>query len=255
MAKRFSGNLEWIDPKLLVTEGESSQVESFFLSLGVVFNDLKGLILFDAILTDSYEKIAIGEVTAHSGNYAGTRVQIQKLIASTINEFFKLLEGQYGILANSEFKEILNRLAKSDKKLWEEMFSAAHGERPSASGLLKTILYIRNNVAFHYDQSGKALTRAYISKFFGKADDATKEFAYYSIGDNMEETRFYFSDAAVEEALYLGAGKVFKEKSVGDPSFERYQAQANETVKKMNIAIASLIKKYIQFRRGHRQSM
>ncbi len=206
------------------------------------------------MLTDDYDPLKLGEVTDHSGNFAGVRVQIQKLIASTVNEFFRLLDSQYGILANPEFNELLVRLAKSDKELWEELFAATHGEHPSANALLKTLLYIRNNVAFHYDQSGKALTKAYVSKFFGKADDATRDSAYYSIGNDMGETRFYFSDAAVEEALYLGAEKTFKEKSVGDPSFEKYQAEVRETVGKMNGAITSLMKKYIQSRRSRRSS-
>lgn len=250
MAEKFKGELSWIDPDKLITADSYNKTEGFFLSLGVVFNDLKGIILFEKMLMDHYERPKNGEVTSHVGNYSGTMVQIKKLIASTINEFFIFLKKNSDVFSESEFKQIFNRLSKSDRQLWEAMVSASHGRLPNVTNLLNSIVQIRNNIAYHYYQSGKALRNGYISRFFGKIKDDRNKFAYYSIGDSLEATRFYFSDAAVEESLYIAAGKRPEENIIGDVSLEKYHEQVIETIKVMNVAIASLLKNYIQSRRN-----
>ena len=50
MTKQFKGELKWINPQLLISEKNHDKIESFFLGLGVIFNDLKGLILFERML-------------------------------------------------------------------------------------------------------------------------------------------------------------------------------------------------------------
>jgi hypothetical protein len=255
MGKHCEGKLEKIKPNLLVSESKNDPVESFLLSISVVFNDLKGLIKLDSLVLETYDMPTSGDISCHSGNFSGIRVQINKLIAGIIDEFIELLKVQQDIYESEEFKRLLGSLAKSDRGLWEGMFAAARGEDPNANSFIKTLLYVRNNVAYHYDQSGKVLRKAYISKFFGKADDPTKEFAFYSIGPNMEETRFFFADGAVEEAIYLGSGKAFKEKSFGDPSFDKYQSQIRNAAEEMNVAIVALMKKYIQSRRARGRSL
>ncbi len=249
MSNKFRGELSWINPNLLITENKHNKTESFFLGLGVVFNDLKGLILFEKMLIDNYEKPKNCEVSVNAGNYYGIIVQIDKLIASIINEFFIFLKKNADVLAGSELKEVLNRIATSDKQFWNAMVAAAYGKLPKAEDLLRAIMQIRSNFTFHYDHSGKVLKNGYISRFFGKAQDIGKEFAYYSIGDSIENTRFYFSDAAVQESLYIAAGKKPKEISIGDASVEKFRSQIRETVNVMSATIVSLLKNYIQLRR------
>lgn len=250
MADRFKGELNRIDPRKLITESRHDKTEDFFLVLGTVFNDLKGLILFEKILEDTYEKPQNDEVNSHVGNYGGTIVQIQKLIASTINEFFKFLEVSTDVFSESEFKETINRLSKTDRQLWEGMVAASCGELPAIKSLLSSVVKIRNNIAYHYCQSGKTLRNGYVSRFFGNALDDKNKYAYYSIGDSLEKTRFYFADAAVEESLHLAAGKKPGENSIGDLSLEKYKKLVMDTVLVMNTAIASLLKNYIQMRRN-----
>jgi hypothetical protein len=168
MTNKFSGELKWITPNLLITEGEHNKTESFFLGLAVIFNDLKGLILFEKLLADNYEKPQSEEPTCHAGNYAGTMVQIQKLIASTINEFFIFLKKSDEVFSESEFKQIFGRLSKSDKELWDGMIAAAHDKLPGVAGLLKTIVQIRSNITFHYDHSGKILRKVIAADFLAK---------------------------------------------------------------------------------------
>ena len=250
MGKRFSGELSWIDPGLLINEKNPNKIESFFLALGVVFNDLKGLVLFEELLLENYEKPEFGEASIHAGNYGGVLLQIHKLIVSTISEFFVFLKKNTEVLSEAEFKQILDRLSQSDKLLWEAVVAAAHDKLDSLKDLLSAIVQIRSNAAFHYDHSGKIFRRGYISKFFGKNKDDTNKLAYYSVSDNPQETRFFFSDAAVEECLNIAAGKKFKDSPLGDVTLQKYRAQVVETMLVLSRIISVILKNYIQQRRN-----
>jgi len=250
MKKRFEGELKWINPNKLITQNRYDETEGFFLGLGVVFNDLKGLIFLEKILMEMYEKPKEGKATCHNGDYCGILVQIKKLIAGTINEFFIFLKNSTDIFEGSEFKQILARLPKEDISFWKAMIAASQDNLLSITDFLKSIIKIRNNLAFHYYQSGKALRQGYLSRFFAKWKNETNEFAYYSMGNNIETTRFYFSDAAVEESLYIMAGKKIGESVKDDPSLQIYQEQIMETIKVMSVSIALLLKNYIQSRRN-----
>jgi hypothetical protein len=202
------------------------------------------------MLIDNYEKPKDANPTSHAGNYSGTIVQIKKLIASTIDEFFIFLEKNSDIFAENEFKEVVARLSKTDRQLWNAMVVAAHGKLSTVTNLLNSIVQIRNNLTYHYYQSGKVLRNGYISRFFGKIKDDRNKFAYYSLGDTLETIRFYFSDAAVEESLYISAGKKPEEDSIGSMPLKKYHEQIEETIKVMNATVAALLKNYIQLRRN-----
>jgi hypothetical protein len=202
------------------------------------------------MLLESYKKPKTNETTAHAGNYGGVLVQIEKLIASTIHEFFIFLEKNAEIFEESEFKQVLSRLSKFDAQFWHSMVAAANNNLSSVSNLLKAIVKVRSNIAFHYDHSGKILRNGYISRFFGKVKDNKNKYAYYSLGDSISDIRFYFSDAAVEESLFIATGKKPKEDSAGDESLEKYRRQIIETINVMSNTIAVLLKNYIQMRRN-----
>lgn len=250
MTQRFVGELEWIDPNFLVTKDEDEKVEAFFLGLGAVFNDMKGLILFEKMLVENYDAPATDEVSSHAGDYGGVMVQIQKLMVSTIHEFFIFLKKSSPVYTTSEFKGVLSRMAKRDRQFWEALVAAAHGKLSSVSDLLETIVKVRSNIAYHYDHSGKILRSAYVSRFLGKIENARAERAYYSIGESIATTRFYFSDAAVEEALFIAAGKERGEKYEGNEALKKHKELVRDTIDVMSTTIAILMKCYIQSRRN-----
>jgi hypothetical protein len=254
MPKKFEGDLNYIDPSFLVSKKGNPRIEGFFIGLGVVFNDMKGLVLFEKLILDEYETPVATEVSSHVGNYGGVMIQIQKLMVSTIHEFFIFLKKNSDVFTTPEFKEVLSKLSKADRQLWDGLLAAAHGRLSTVADLLKAIVQVRSNIAFHYDHSGKILRNAYSSRFFGNVKDGKTDYAYYSIGDKIALTRFYFSDAAVEEALYIAAGKKPKENSVGDASLEKFKGQVRETINVMSSTISALMKNYIQFRRNQSHS-
>ena len=60
------------------------------------------------------------------------------------------------------------------------------------------LLLVRNNVAFHY--SAKILARGY-REHFADASRPHSNRALFSDGRAMEDTRFFFADAAAEQGL------------------------------------------------------
>lgn len=251
MKNKFIGELKNIDPRKIVDENEKDNIGSFFLGLGVIFNDLKGLIWFNKMLNDNYETPSIDETTSHAGNYAGIAMQIQKLMAGIINEFFIFIEKNKTIFQNETFKEIFNKLSKQDQQTWNSVKAVAIGDNSNATDFVKTTVQIRSNLAFHYDHSGKILKRGYISRFYSKVKDNRNSFAYYSIGESIEATRFYFSDAALEEAIYLAAGKIEKEDPKDNELLKRCNSRILETINIMSATISSIMKKYMQFVRNN----
>ncbi|MDX9913681.1 MAG: hypothetical protein RBS77_03825 [Candidatus Moranbacteria bacterium] len=251
MKDKFIGELRNIDPKKIVNENKQDNIGSFFLGLGVIFNDLKGLIWFNKMLHDHYEVPSVNEITSHAGNYTGIALQIQKLMAGIIDEFFIFIEKNNTIFQDAKFKEIFNKLSKHDQQIWNSVRDVATGSNTNAIDFVKTTIKIRSNLAFHYDHSGKILKRGYISRFYSKVKDSHNSFAYYSIGENIENIRFYFSDAALEEAIFLAAGKKEKEDFRENKLLKKYNSQILETINIMSITISSIMKKYMQFIRNN----
>lgn len=246
----FKGNLSWISPNKIIKEGEDNKLGSFFIGLGAIFNDLKDYVLFEQLIVDIYRKPEEKDCSDHVGNYGGVMVHINKLVASTIHEFFKFLKENADIISTNEFNEILERLPKEEKELWKGIVLASCDKLPKVSDFLNILVRIRSNIAFHYDHSGKILRRGFISRFFSEYKDKRNEKAYYSIGESIELSRFYFSDAAVEESLYIEAGKTEKKKISDDISIEEYKKNIMATIQIINRIIMLLLKNFLQLRRN-----
>jgi hypothetical protein len=247
--KEFEGDLKSISPSRIISEND--KVGAFFVVLGLIFNDLKDLIIFEQLVTCNYRKPTESECSDHSGNYGGMMIHISRLFAGIINEFFSFLEKNDDVLDDAEFKNILERLPKEENETWHGMVAAAHGKLPKASEFLSTLIRIRGNFTYHYYQSGKVLKKGFASKFYNEEIDDRNKFAYYSIGETSEFTRFYFSDAAVEEALFLETGKNEREKVAGNACIEEYKLTMGSTIRIMQRIIILLMKNFLQVRRNN----
>lgn len=251
MNDEFSGELERIHPSKIVDATNHNKVDSFFITLGIIFNDLKGLILFEKLVINKYRKPTPNEkASAHLGNYSGLQVHLQKLMTGTINEFFTFLRENRKVFTTREFKEVLDRLRSEEKKNWDGIVAAACGRSPGVSDFLSALAQIRSTTAYHYDHSGKKIREGFISHFFNEEQNDLNKYAYYSIGETLELTRFYFSDAAVQEALFIATGKGPKKKMTGDISLERHRELFMETIKIIINIISQLLKNFLQLRRN-----
>lgn len=196
--KEFLGALEEISPKLLVDEKKKTDIQSFFLILGLIFNDLKGLVFFQKFIEDNYRKPDINEISAHAGEYNGLIAQADKLLIATVGEFFKFIEENKSVLNSIPFLLLTKKLDSDNKYRWNDLVSMGDG-----STVLSKIARVRSNVTFHYDNSMEELRRGFIDSFFIKRKDLIHhKRAYYSLGNNMENTRIYYSDAAAQDYIH-----------------------------------------------------
>ncbi|MFA4817807.1 MAG: hypothetical protein WC608_03770 [Parcubacteria group bacterium] len=246
----FKGDLKKILPKKIIREEENDKVGAFFVVLGLIFNDLKDLVIFEQLMVSNYRKPKASECSDHAGNYGGIMIHINRLFAGIINEFFNFLKKNNNVLEEAEFKNVLERLPEEEKNMWNGMVAAASGELPKASEFINTLIRIRANFTYHYYQSGKVLRKGFISRFYNEEIDDRNKSAYYSIGESLNTTRFYFSDAAVEEALFLETGKTEKSNFVGDVSVEKYKLAMGSTIQIIQRIIMLLMKNFLQVRRN-----
>lgn len=196
--REFLGNLEDISPKHLIDENHKDDFQSFFLILGLIFNDLKGLIFFQKSIEDNYRKPDINEKSSHAGEYNGLIAQVDKLLIATVGEFFKFIEENESVLNSMPFLLLIKNPDNQDyKNKWNDLVRLNNG-----STILSKIAQIRSNVSFHYDNSMKELRRGFVNSFFAKEKDLVQhKRAYYSFGEDMENTRIYYSDAATQSYI------------------------------------------------------
>ncbi|MFA7216840.1 MAG: hypothetical protein WC095_02575 [Candidatus Paceibacterota bacterium] len=227
--KEFPGNRKDISPRHVVDENKKDDLQTFFLILGLIFNDLKGLIFFQKTIEDNYRKPNIDETSVHAGEYNGLIAQADKLLIATVGEFFKFIEKNKFVLNSMPFKLLLKKNNNQDyKNKWNDLVRLDDG-----SSILSKISRVRSNVAFHYDNSMEELRRGFINSFYLKEKDLVQhKRAFYSLGNDMENTRIYYSDAATQSYINSLIGIDDREKIMG-------------AIKNMNYTIQWLLKIYL----------
>ena len=240
--QEFKGELRHIEPYRLTRENTDDPLARFFLALAVIYNDIKGLTLFEKLVVETYRKAEPKEVSVHAGEYGGILTQINKIFISNIREFFDFLKENEEILLTSEFKEVLLKTSKDIKNRWENITDAAFGQSSECSDFTKHLILIRNNIAFHYNQSGKELKKSFCNYFHKKEKFIKNNLAYYSIGETMEGTRFFYADAAVQEYMGLIANNDLEGFDI------KYKKEISGIISNMNFTISRLLKAYLKNR-------
>jgi hypothetical protein len=85
----------------------------------------------------------------------------------------------------------------------------------------------------------------YESFFFRESENEQIKKAYYSIGKSISDARFYFSDAAVRESIFIATGKRPEDESLNPKEFTEFQETISNTVRNMSAAIIALIQNYL----------
>lgn len=243
--REFGGNLDQIEPSLLMKKGTKDEVADFFLVLATIFNDVKGLMFFSVEVNRNYRSPAYGEVSCHSGEYSGIRMQLNKLFLATVYEFFFFLRENQGIFGNPQFVFALSKLGSNNRRRWKELVEVALDKGESNSDFRRTLNRVRSNVAFHYYESDKILRKGFVDRFekTPKSHAYGNDFAYFSIAESMKDTRFYYADAAVQEFI--------KDQSKTDAIKEHadYYGAFSEVLESMNQTISALLGEYLNSRR------
>lgn len=211
----WNANLKRNLPSVLVPESKISEededLRDFFLTLGLIFNDLKGLIIINETLKEVYLKPdQATELSDHLGEFQGLDLQVLKYIQGTLFEALLYLQHKNKIYTSREVQSLVKETPVDIQAVWDLLHKVATGKSvddPQFKDFeeLKSILNtIRNHISFHYQSKpGKPKLIDGYRKFFFEGLEGVRpearENAYRStsLGD-WGDTRFYYSDAALQ---------------------------------------------------------
>jgi hypothetical protein len=190
--KRFKGKITNIPPHLIIEKENCSELQKFFLILGLIFNDLKDIIFFYKLVQDQYELPTINETSEHAGEYGGISAHCERLLISIVGEFFIFIKKNKAVTSSMRFQLLLKEMDFKDRQAWQNIIEFERG-----TGVLSRIATIRSNVTFHYDHNKSQLVQGFKRAFY-KEEKYLEQHkkASFSLAGDMEATRFYFSDAA-----------------------------------------------------------
>ncbi len=238
--KDFTGNVKGVSPNIIIKEDDNNELDNFFLVLGLIYNDLKNLIIFSRSISEIYRTPLLDgtePVSAHVGEWGGIQTYLNKVIISTISEFFIFLDKNRSTINSIQFSLLVKKLPDDVRSDWHKIILSLDDSK--TNDFLSKLAQIRNNVAFHYDQSLTQLKSGYIKKFYKDTKDKYNSKAFYSIGSGMSDTRFYYCDGALEAYL--------RDKLIPDTT-KNYFLEIPSMVEKMNKTFFHLIRIHIEKR-------
>jgi|SRR3989344_3761494 len=242
----FSGTLKNIDPKKLIKESENDIVSDFFLVLGLFYNDLKSLTFYLLQAENRFKDFKIETVdqatpSIEFGEWGGTKSHLQRLTIATLHEFFNFIQANGNVLKTGEFQLLRKGLNSQNKKNWDLLVQIARGEDLAEAGseFAKILLVVRNNLGFHY-QNPKLISQGFVQHFHKDPKNNLNKKAYFSIENNMNNTRFFYSDAAAERSTILQV-----EKSM---PYTNFILLLSNTIDTTNFTLIALMKEYIKKR-------
>lgn len=175
-------------------------LDRFVLALCLFFNDLKGihwwvLQLNKGAPPKNYPR------DCYAGEFGGMSEQILRIATGMATELLRLIRKSADIVDSPEFREVLDRMDPHHREVWDAVVDAASGEPISLKSrrhFFGFLEQLRADTAFHYDNP-KALMRGYERHFRSGKSSYPGDRPAYSLGETMEQSRFYFADAAVQE--------------------------------------------------------
>ena len=223
-----------VDPRLLF-KGKDDERGRFFLSLALVYNDLKGIAFLQWLAKEREVQRPEGEVSAEAGNFNGTQLQLTRYLAGLLYELCKLIEEHHEIVQSMPVTALVARTPMEARASWNRLVDVAL-KREGRRDELRTLLErIRDNLTFHYYKP-KDLSLGFERHFFELEKTAHNESAYYSPGKTMEFTRFFYADAAAQAGVLRWAAIIHIEKATDEIS-----ALAG----KVNVALRFIVEEFI----------
>lgn len=184
--------LESFDPSAFEADETVSQdVCNFVLTLALIFNDLKDLVYADITLA-TQKPVGSFRISRLWGSYNGIQFHLVRLIIGLFNEIIELIKKSDKVIADPFFQSVLKKLSKQEREIWHDLVSVATVEQTTSQRKSFTF-FVRNKLVFHYEP--KEIYRGYQTFFRSGTHGAEK--AFISRGNNMEGTRLFFADAAV----------------------------------------------------------
>jgi hypothetical protein len=226
--------LETFDPLAFQADETVSQdLCNFILALALIFNDCKNLIYAYLVTAELRPE---GEFVRNRlwGTFSGVQFHVFRDIIGLLHELFNLIHKNEHLLQQPFFKSVIHQIDKPAKKAWDTVTVVALGNMP-ADALGKSLLLVRNKISFHYD--GKAIFIGYKHHFLKSKQ--LDERAFISRGNSMEESRFYFADAAAQGYLRSIEGR---------DNIEEPIMKIAELLDPVNHSLLAIVDAYIQKR-------
>ena len=167
------------------------------------------------------------EINEYFGQWSGMNLQCTRLTASAVHELIGLLRKNSCLLEHKEIKQALKKSPNHASKYWNQLtsFAKTHSTETQGEGrILRSLDRIRNHATFHYHLKDKFMNG--YSEWRRKEGFASKS-AYLSAGASMEQTRFYFADAAMQGALE----KVLEEEKISYDDILKYVRHINNSLR------------------------
>ena len=232
-------DLEGINPETVMPRTGTDSTASFFLTLALIYNDMKGLLWWHT-QADKYQR-PNGEISPVAGQLRGFTIQVKRLAAGLLHELFETFDKFRDVVVSPELKGLIESLPEEIQGHWNDLINLSNVRKgATTSGFARVIKSIRDRTAFHY-QDTKALARGFRKHFYDSPSSPYNENAYVSLGPNLEGSRFYYADAAAVAVM---------EEMAKDLGEKDWQGQVKDTLRKVNFALAYLIRAYLKKKQG-----
>ena len=115
--------IDTIRPSKLVNRSEINEIDNFFLTLGLIFNDLKGLMIFYRHCEEKYLVQENEGLTFRNGELGGLKLQVHRLMIGLIREAIKYIHKKKDLIKSIDFKLIESKIHKNnlDKKILDDL--------------------------------------------------------------------------------------------------------------------------------------
>jgi hypothetical protein len=225
------GPLKGIDPRVLVSGDDD--VDGFVLSLALAYNDIKTIQWINFIL-EKHQPSNTNEISADAGQWNGMRVQAARWLMALAHEVILAIARakEIGLLERAPLKRVIRALPRRYRQLWKELVAVSTKSSAPGVKLRPYLRNLRNFGAFHYKYS-EDLLKAYREFFLTGPSGAHNEWAYFSIGPSLRETRFFFADAAVQR-MYTG-----------DESLDALFAETSAFLNELHHTLSGFVLSYI----------
>lgn len=184
--------LKRFNPKGLFSDATAnSELDAFIVTLALIWNDFRDLNVFSFNLKQCKPKDTVTP-SPHLGDYAGMENHIHRLQMALLVELVQLIHTKPHLFALPDYIQSVRNIPSKFRQNWVELVeSIVKLKKPAKNPTVQYLINVRSNGTFHYDQTD-SIEKGYHFHFSQQSD------AFVSLGRNMEQTRFYFADGAVQ---------------------------------------------------------
>lgn len=206
---------------------KNKELAKLMLTFSLIFNDFKDHIWVFVLLEPYTELNAPNKKTGKLGQIRGMRAHYMRMMIATLREFLIVIRENENIIDCQDFRVVINNLTRETEKKWQKIVELAEQEK-SEDKFNNTLIDIRNNGTYHYCQM-KSLFQGL--KYYIQKEGVD---GFVSFGENLEKTRFYFSDASVQ----------FYHKKKTD-NYDAFEKRLEGYIKDINQTLRFIIESYL----------